>query len=256
MIKVNLLKTKLTEGKPLFGMLNSVPSPIICEMLAYAGYDFVILDTEHVLISDDAIAHTIRAAESAGIPLLVRVADANPAYIGKLLDAGALGIVVSRVSSLEVARQAIAAAKYPPLGNRGITGGRNTGFGTLPLQEYIDIANRETFVGLMIEDTQGIDALPDILQLDGVDMIFEGALDLSLSMGQGTEFNHPAVQDNIHFMASLCLQQAVPFCAIPRLPGQKSAWLKLGITAFLVGEDRGLIFKQLKQQLQHLKHDE
>lgn len=253
MLVTNPLKKKLAAGTDIFGILNSVPSAVITEMFAYAGYDFVILDTEHLLISDESLAHAIRAAECAGIPALVRVPNCDPSRIGKILDAGAQGIIVSRVSDIKSAKIAIEACKYPPLGSRGITGGRTTGFGTIPLAEYIEKANNEIFIGLMIEDTQGLDALPEIVQLPHLDMIFEGAIDLSLSMGHGIEFNHENVQAAIHKMAEISQQAHIPFCAIPRLPGQKQQWKEKGVTAFLVGEDRGFIFKELKNKLHSLK---
>ena len=253
MLIANSLKLKLSNQEPVFGILNSVPSPVICEMFAYAGFDFAILDTEHVLISDETLAHCIRAADCAGLPLLVRVPDDNPATIGKILDAGAAGIVVSRVSSLAMAKNVVSAAKYPPLGQRGISGGRNTGFGTLVLQDYIDIANREVLVCLMIECKNGMAALPEIVELDQIDMIIEGALDLSLSLGYGTQVTHTDVQDQIHKMAQLCQARNIPFCAIPRTPEQQINWHQKGAKAFLIGEDRGMIFKTFKNQLETLK---
>jgi len=253
MIKKNLIKEKLANQEEVFGILNSVSSPVITEMFAYAGYDFVILDTEHLLVSPVALEHSIRAAESVGLCAFVRVPDASPAAIGRALDAGAQGIVVSRVSSVEEAQKAVDASYYPPLGTRGITGGKNTGFGTMDLGNYIIKANEEIMLTLMIENLEGVDALPNIIKLPGIDMILEGALDLSLSMGHGINFNHQTVQDTILNMAKLCLQEKIKFCAIPRLPGQLTIWRKRGVNAFLAGEDRGLIFKALKNHLIKLK---
>lgn len=249
MIGHNPLKAKLANKQTIYGILNSVPSPVICEMLAFAGYDFVIVDTEHVLISSDELAHCIRAAQCAGVPILVRVPDANPSIIGKILDAGASGIVVSRVSSAQMAKDIVQAAKYPPIGQRGITGGRNTGFGTLPLAQYIAKANQEVFIALMIECPQGLAAISDITSLDHIDMIIEGALDLSLSLGHGTDVNHHQVQAAIHTMAAICRASNMPFCAIPRTLESQHYWQQHGTQAYLVGEDRGMIFKHLKQQL-------
>jgi 4-hydroxy-2-oxoheptanedioate aldolase len=253
MLSASSLKLKLSQQEAVFGILHSLASPVFCEMFAYAGFDFAILDTEHVLLSDETLAHCIRAADCAGLPLLVRLGDDNPLTIAKALDAGAAGIVISRVSSLEMAKNALAAAKYPPLGQRGITGGRNTGFGTLALQDYIDVANRETLVCFMIECPKGMAALADILALDQVDMIIEGALDLSLSSGYGTQVTHADIQAKIHTMAQLCQESKVPFCAIPRTPEQQVSWQQKGAKAFLLGEDRALIFHALKNQLQVLK---
>jgi len=255
MIKKNTVKEKIQNNKEVFGILNSVASPIITEMFAYAGYDFVILDTEHLLVSPDLLEHSIRAAESNALCVFVRVPNACPVAIGRALDAGAQGIVVSRVSSVKEAKQAIAASYYPPLGTRGITGGKNTGFGTLSLPEYIKQANQEIMLTLMIENTEGVIALPEIIKLPEIDMILEGALDLSLSMGLGTDFTHQSVQQAIADMAKLCQQNEVNFCAIPRLPNQLNIWRKKGVNTFLAGEDRGLLFKALKNHLGELKKE-
>lgn len=104
----------------MFGILNSVPSPLLCDMFAAAGYDFVVLDTEHLLRSPVELELCLRAAEAAGITALVRVPLEERALMGRLLDAGAQGIVIPRVSSPEQARQAIDAVRFPPLGKRGI----------------------------------------------------------------------------------------------------------------------------------------
>ncbi|PKG56860.1 HpcH/HpaI aldolase/citrate lyase family protein [Shewanella sp. GutDb-MelDb] len=246
----NALKSKLAKQDIIYGILNSVPSPVICEMFAYAGFDFAVIDTEHVLISDETLAHCIRAADCSGLTLLVRVPDDAPLTIAKVLDAGAAGILVSRVSSLEMVKNAIKASKYPPISTRGITGGSNTGFGTLA----IDQANDETLVCLMIEDAAGMASRPEIVALDHVDMILESALDLSLSLGYGTQVNHPAVQAQIHKMAQICRDNNIAFCAIPRTPEQQVSWHQKGTQAFLLGEDRGMIFKHFKQQLEALKN--
>jgi len=253
MIKNNPIKTKLANKEEIFGILNSVPSAQITEMFAYAGYDFVILDTEHLLLSPETLAHAISAAQSVNLSVFVRVPTACPVAIGRALDAGAQGIVVARVSSLQAAQIAVAACHYPPLGTRGISGGKNTGFGTLPLSQYIRKANQEIMLTLMIEDLEGLNALPEIVQLSGIDMILEGALDLSLAMGHGVNFNHPEVQQSLVQMAELCLQSEITFCAIPRLPGQLSMWRQSGIHAFLAGEDRGVLFNALKNHLLDLK---
>jgi 4-hydroxy-2-oxoheptanedioate aldolase len=253
MLKSNQIKIKLNADEEIFGILNSVPSPVIIEMFAFAGYDFVIIDTEHLLFSPEALEHAIRAAESVELTVFVRVPSPCPIAITRALDAGAQGIVVARISSLKEAKTAIQSCFYPPIGNRGITGGKNTGFGTIPLSEYIQKANQEVMLTLMIENNEGVKALPEIVKLPHIDMILEGALDLSLSMGYGTDFNHINVQKAISKMAQICAQEQVKFCAIPRLPEQLQQWREKGVHAFLSGEDRGIMFKALKQHLHQLK---
>ena len=249
MLRHNKIKKKISNGEEVFGILNSVPSPLLCEMLGYAGYDFVILDTEHILAGPKDLEHAIRAAENAGLTPLVRIPSTDSALIARALDSGAQGIVIPRVSSVQQAADAVAAVRFPPMGKRGITGGRPTGFGTLALDDYMMLANREIMLILMIEDSDGCNTLPQILQLPGIDAILEGALDLSIAMGHGSQVQHPEVQSSIAKMAEDCASTNTIFCALPRQPEQIKTWRQKGIQMFLTGEDRGILFRQLKKHL-------
>lgn len=252
MLKPNRLKQKLAAGAAVHGLLNSMPSALMVEMIAHAGYDFVILDLEHVCVNPESLEHMLRAAECAGLPALVRVPAgggagcANQAAITRVLDAGALGVVVPHVCTADDARAAVQASRYHPLGQRGISGGRTTGFGTIPLLDYFGQANREIMVVAMIEDAQGVDNIGEILSVPGIDMVLEGAIDLSQSLGYPGQAQHPQVQAAIARLADACRERKVPFCAIPREGGQHAAWLARGVRAFLLGDDRGVSFRALK----------
>ncbi|UTW10824.1 HpcH/HpaI aldolase family protein [Marinobacterium rhizophilum] len=250
MLQLNPLKQKLAAGEAVCGMLNSVPSPWLVEMLGYAGYDFVVLDMEHLSVNPETLEHMIRAAESAGIAALVRVPGVDPGAIGRALDAGAQGIVVPRVNDASEARAVVAAARYQPQGQRGVTGGRTTGFGTLPLADYLARANAETLVVLMIESRAGVENLDAIVQVPGVDWILEGALDLALSLGVGPDAQHPQVQQAIARVAQQTRRAGLRFCAIPRVPGQFEHWREQGVDTFLLGEDRGILFRRLRDYRQ------
>lgn len=179
------------------GLLQSVPSPLLCEMLGHAGYDFVLLDLEHVLLSPDQLQHAIRACELGGCAPWVRVPEVDEKLIGRVLDAGARGVVISRLETVEQAERAVAAARFPPLGRRGITGGRVTGFGKTALPDYIEQANREIHVVPMIESEAGVRALPQILAVPGISLVMEGALDLALDLGLGPQPLHADVWQQI-----------------------------------------------------------
>ena len=253
MIKTSPVFSRLQDGKVVYGMLNSLPSPMLCEMLAFAGYDFVILDLEHLLRSEEDIMHCVRACEAAGISPWLRMAQVDEKLIGRALDAGIEAIVLSRTESVAQVQRAIEAAFFPPLGKRGMTGGRITGFGRLPLPEYIDLANRQTPIIPMIESRAGVDALGDILQLDGVGMIMEGALDLALDLGLGPDPLNPRVWQTLQGMADACLGAGVAFCANPRTVEQNVLWRARGVRSFLAGEDRGLLHNALKARLHSLQ---
>ncbi len=173
MIRNSPVFSRLQEGKNVYGLLNSLPSPLLCEMLAFAGYDFVILDLEHLLRCEEDIMHCVRACEAAGISPWLRLPQVDEKLIGRALDAGIEAIVLSRTESAAQVQRAIKAAFFPPKGKRGITGGRITGFGRLSLPEYIDLANHQNPIIPMIESAAGVEALGEILQLPGVGMIME-----------------------------------------------------------------------------------
>ena len=253
MIRTSPVFSLLQNGKSVYGMLNSLPSPMLCEMLAFAGYDFVILDLEHLLRSEEDLMHCIRACEAAGISPWLRLPQIDEKLIGRALDAGIEGIVLSRTESAAHVQRAIEAARFPPLGKRGITGGRITGFGRVPLPEYIELANRQTPIIPMIESRAGVDALGDILQLPGVGMVMEGALDLSLDLGLGPDPLNPHVWQMLQDMADACLAAEVPFCANPRTAEQNAFWRARGVRSFLAGEDRGLLHNALKARLHSLQ---
>ncbi|SCB33759.1 HpcH/HpaI aldolase family protein [Cupriavidus alkaliphilus] len=247
MLQPNRLKAALADGRDVFGLINSLPLPLMTEMIGYAGFDFVILDLEHVGVNPQTLENMIRAAECAGTTALVRVPWAAPDIILRVLDAGAQGIVVPHVCSRATAELAVHSARYHPLGKRGIAGGRTTGFGTLALPEYMERANRELMVVAMIEDRAGVDAIDEIVAVPGIDMVLEGAIDLSQSLGVPADAQHPSVQAAIRRIAQACQARGVPFCAIPRAAGQCEQWREQGVHAFLLGDDRATAFRAMKQ---------
>lgn len=253
MLQTNNLKRALQAGEPVFGLMNSVPAPLLVEMLGYAGYDFVILDMEHVSLNPETLENAVRAAESAGLCPLVRVPCAAEDIIMRALDCGAQGVVVPHVRSRTEAQQIVRAGRYYPMGRRGISGGRTTGFGTLDLPSYFKRANDEIMLVVMIEDREGVEALDEILSVPGIDMVLEGAVDLSQSYGVPGSHQDPLVQTAINSIAESCLRHNVPFCAIPRQEEQFDYWNKRGVNAFLLGDDRGVAFRALKSHLSTFK---
>lgn len=236
------------------GLLNSLPAPLLCEMIGHAGYDFVVLDLEHQLVSPDQLQHAIRACELGGCAPWVRVPEVDAKLIGRVLDAGARGIVISRLESADEAARAVAAARFPPLGRRGISGGRVTGFGKLPINDYIERANREIHIVPMIESAAGIAALPEILAVPGISLVMEGAADLALDLGLGVQPLHADVWTSLRQIAEHCRAADIPFCANPRNDEQRDYWLAQGIHWLLAGEDRGLLQATLRSHLAALRN--
>ncbi|WP_173634550.1 HpcH/HpaI aldolase family protein [Paramixta manurensis] len=253
MISLTLPDERRQSRRGIFGILNSVPHPTLVEMIAVAGYDFILLDLEHVPNNETLLSQCIQLAQLNGCIPLVRLTQADIPRAGRILDMGAHGIVLSRTESAAEVIALREAMFFPPQGSRGITGGSVTGFGTLPLAEYIRQANEKLWLVPMIESLQGIEAIDDILRVDQVTMVMEGALDLALNMRLGPQPSHPNVEAQIRHLAECCARAGKPFCANPRTPEQQQYWQRQGIDCWLCGEDRGFLFQALKQRLSVLQ---
>lgn len=235
------------------GILNSLPAPLLCEMIGRAGYDFIVLDLEHLLVSPDQLQNAIRACEVAGCEPWVRVPEVDAKLIGRVLDAGARGVVIPRLETAAQAQAAVAAARFPPMGRRGITGGRVTGFGNVSLDEYIERTNRDIRIVPMIESVAGVEAIDEILAVPGVSLVMEGALDLALDMHLGPRPQHPDVWKALLRLAERCAASGIPFCANPRDADQRAHWLAAGCEWLLAGEDRGLLQAALRARVADLR---
>jgi len=170
MLRVNALKRKLAARTPAYGLFASIPSPASIELIAEAGFDFVIIDTEHVLINPETVENMIRTAESYDLTPLVRVADGDPKTMLRLLDGGAQGIVLPMVEQAEQVREAVAACFYHPRGVRSLNAGRPGAFGKESLAEYVRRANQEILLVAMVESGAGVAQAEAIAAVDGVDM--------------------------------------------------------------------------------------
>jgi len=181
-MKTNPVKRKLREGKPTFGTWLSLDNLHTARILARAGFDWLTLDLEHSAIDWSQAAAVFAVVADAGCVPLVRVPEGNHHLIKRVLDAGAWGIVVPMVDTVEQARLAIAAAKYPPQGNRSAGGGMHAlGFGATA-DEYYEKANDEILVVLQTESPTGVDNAAKIYRLSGCDAIFVGPVDLRFTM--------------------------------------------------------------------------
>ena len=181
-MKSNPVKEKLRSGQPTFGTWLSMGDLYATRVLARSGFDWLTLDLEHSAIDWSRATTLFAAIADAGCVPLVRVPQGSHDYIKRVLDAGAWGIVVPMVDTVEQAVAAIAAAKYPPAGNRSVGGGMHAmNFGATSA-EYYGRANDEILVVLQTESPEGVQNAEAIYGLPGVDAIFIGPNDLRAQM--------------------------------------------------------------------------
>lgn len=186
------LKQRLAAGEVTIGSWITLGHPSIAEILARAGFDWLILDTEHSVLSTADVQALVRAIEPSGCTPLVRVADNDPTQIKRVLDAGARGIMVPMVTSGDDARRAVAAAYYPPKGNRGVGLARAQGYGAT-FDHYRDSLDDQTIVIAMIEHVDAVEAIDEILSVSGVDGYIVGPYDLSASLGIPGSLDDPRI---------------------------------------------------------------
>lgn len=256
MLRTNRLKRKLRDGQIAIGLIASIPIPITVEMIGHAGFDFVIIDMEHVMINPETLENMIRAAELVGITALVRVPEVNSKDILRLLDSGALGIVVPHMESREQAERLVQAVKYFPEGKRSMNSGRPGVFGKGDLVEYMRRANEETMIVPMIESREGVERVEEILTVPGIDMILEGAADLSQSYGVPWQTRSLIVKQGLDRVFESAQRIGVPYCAIPRIDADYTAWIEKGVRAFVLGDERGISFRALQTRLRTFRTDD
>lgn len=196
MFRPNRLKQLLREKRPARGAWLFMGSPAVTEALAPLGFDALIIDHEHSPGGLETAIHQMRAMACAGTTMLARLSDNNPTPIRHLLDAGAEGLLAANLDSADVADRLVRAMRYPPHGTRGAhyTVSRAAGWGAWS-QEVAERGEAETLAIGLIENVKGVDAIPEMARVPGLDMLLIGPLDLSISAGVPGQYDAPAFKD-------------------------------------------------------------
>lgn len=191
MIASHRIRERLSAGKPVFGLIMNFDSPWLVDMVALAGFDFVLVDAEHGPLVPATAEAMIRAAEVAGMSALVRVPGNLSHEIQRYLDIGAVGVQVPHVETAVDARHGVSALRYPPEGDRGlatITRAANYG-ATISPAVYMETANRELAYFATIETRLAVENIDAIASVPGVDGLCIGPGDMSVSMGHKGDRN-------------------------------------------------------------------
>ena len=184
------LKRKLQSGEVTLGSWITLGNTGIAEIMAKAGFDWLVVDLEHSVIPIDVAGELIRVVDLCGVTPLVRLTSNQPDQIKRVMDAGAHGIVVPMVNSAEEARRAVAATRYGPEGVRGVGLARAQAYG-LGFDEYLAWQKDGPVVIPQIEHRDAVGRIEEILAVPGVDAFIVGPYDLSCSMGIPGQFEHP-----------------------------------------------------------------
>ena len=190
----NPLKSKLQAGETILGTSLSAPVPGVAGMIIATQPDFIWIDTEHSPFGTESLGAIPVMARQKGVAPMIRVATNAGALIKKAYDVGAVAVMVPQVNTKAEAEQAVEYAKYPPLGQRGIS----PSWPILAGEDWINVvktANDETVLVLQLESQEAYDNLDEIKQVPGIDVILVGPMDLSASVGHTADMACKEVQD-------------------------------------------------------------
>jgi 4-hydroxy-2-oxoheptanedioate aldolase len=198
-LRKNRLKAALKAGEATVGSWLSVSHPTIGEAMAVAGFDWLIVDMEHGILGLESVQSMVQAIETTPTTPIVRVPWNEPVIVKRVLETGAMSLLFPQVNTAAEALSAVRSANFPPRGIRGIGCGRGAGFGAW-FDEYLQKAGDELLIAVQIEHERALENVREIVAVEGIDLVFVGANDLSASMGLLGQPKHPRVLDAIHFV--------------------------------------------------------
>jgi 2-keto-3-deoxy-L-rhamnonate aldolase RhmA len=194
---MKFIRSRVLAGDALFGTFVNLGSPLTAEIVATAGYDWLLIDLEHGAGDERDALSQMQAFEHTPATPLIRIEVNNRPRVHRVLDFGAAGVMVPRVETVDEARQAVSHMRYPPGGIRGVAlMNRACGFGGRSA-EYMASADEGLLTILQIESPRAVENAGAIAAIDGVDVLFVGPADLSQAMGIFGRFDHPRFRDAI-----------------------------------------------------------
>ncbi|MDX1283727.1 MAG: aldolase/citrate lyase family protein [Draconibacterium sp.] len=249
------IKKKLQNGELVIGtMISEVRNPNVVYMLAQCGFELVVVDNEHGTYSFETISDIIAAARGAGIAVVVRIPEITRANILKPLDAGASGLLVPMVNTAEEALEVINHAKYPPEGNRGAALRRpHSLYGKVKAGEYLEQANNDTFIAVQAETSTSVENIEEIVSVDGVDCVFVGPFDLSISLGIPGQTNHPKEVEAIEKVVEACKKHNKVSGTLMFDKEALKGWIDKGMRFALYSSDISMIADAASDAINELK---
>jgi 4-hydroxy-2-oxoheptanedioate aldolase len=249
------LKEKLKHNEKVYGLFWKASPSSFVEILGGLGFDFFIIDFEHGSHSFIDIEGLVLSANKSGVTPIVRVPNTMKGIIPKLLDSGVEGILVPCINSKVDAQEIVSISNFFPIGKRGMeTYSRSGNYGLIPVKKYLSEANKKTIVAVQIEDITGAENLKEILEVEGLDVIFIGPYDLSQSMGIPGQVDHPKLISKIEEMVKLILQKKTTAAGIYiDNPKNVKRWADLGVQFLAVSVDIAAFYQGCKLLIREIR---
>ena len=239
-LPVNPFKRALSEGRQQLGLWCSLPGGLVAEILAGAGYDWILFDTEHSPGDPITVLQQLQAAAAYPVSAIVRPATNDIVLIKRFLDVGAQTLLIPYVQNAEEARAAVTAMRYPPAGLRGVAATvRANRFGRVT--DYAKRASQELCLLVQVETGEALNAIEAIAAVEGIDGIFIGPADLAASLGHPGAPGHPTVVAAVEDAIRRVRACGKPAGILTADTGFAARCIELGTTFTAVGSDAGLL---------------
>jgi 2-keto-3-deoxy-L-rhamnonate aldolase RhmA len=235
------LKSRIKNGEAVHGCWLALGNTLTAEMVASAGFDWVLIDLEHGAGSEQDALSQLQAIANTGATGLVRVESVNKQRILKILDMGAAGIMCPQVSTIEDARLMVDSLRFPPQGSRGIarfTRGANFGENFL---DYIKTANDNVIGIAQIESKEALAHLDEIAAIDGIDVLFIGPSDLSADLGIFAQFDNPIYINAIKAIVAAAQRAGKATGILLANANDYQIYYNYGVRFIVCGSDSGFV---------------
>ena len=253
----NSVKEKLARGEVVASMtVRLVLTVEIVRIAKSAGFDTRYIDLEHSAFSMQTASQISIMALEAGVPAFVRVPANTPEYISRVLDGGALGVIAPGVRSAAEAKAVVAAAKYPPLGERGLSPGLPLlQFRTFPASETLPAMNDATMVIVQFESAAALAAAEEIIAVPGVDMILIGTNDLLADLGLPGQYDHEKVDQAYARTIAACRKRGkhVGIGGFGSRPDLVEKYVKMGGRFVSTGTDLAFLMAACTQRAKQVR---
>ena len=233
-------KQKLVAGEPLLGSFLKTPHPHVVEVLTTAGLDCICIDAEHAPFDRSAIDLCVMAARAGGLPAIVRPASAAAHELLNALDCGADGVVVPHIRSAAEASELARVAHYGP-GGRGFAGStRASGYGLINIADHLTNTAIRTAVIAQIEDVEALNEIDAIAAVEGIDALFVGRIDLTISLGC-TSPDDPKVIAAVERIVAACKAAGRASGMFLSRAADVGHWRERGSSLFLLASDQNFL---------------
>jgi 2-keto-3-deoxy-L-rhamnonate aldolase RhmA len=247
------LRGRIQRGEVTLGAFLSLGSPMAAELSGDAGYDWLVVDMEHGLVTEEGLLAMLHAVASTPAEAVVRVEEGTRLRIGRALDFGARALMVPRVDSVEHAREVVRFVRYPPAGTRGVA--LPTRFGGYGRLTHAGVASAHDDITLMIqvESQAALEAASEVASIDGVDVLFVGPTDLSHALGTPGDIKSGAYREAVAAVGRAARDQHKAAGVLLWSVDDIALYADAGYTVFALGSDGGAVAAAARKNVADFK---